>query len=122
MDEEKNEEQVVDEEQPIQNLTVVEPESIFCHKCGAKNSKTNDFCESCGTRLHKGLDDDDVVRCPKCGSAQVEFVTKTEGEAFDSKGACCGWLLCGVPGLILGGKGDQKQVTVKKCKRCGHEF
>lgn len=109
------------EDENIQEVAVIESESIFCHKCGAKNLATDTYCESCGAKLHKD-DDEDVVRCPKCGSTQVEFVTKTEGEAFDSGGACCGWLLCGIPGLIIGGKGNQKQVTVKKCKKCGHEF
>ena len=98
----------------------MEYNSVFCHKCGAKNPASNTYCDNCGARLIK--DEEDVIRCPKCGSAQVEFVTKTEGEAYNASGACFGWLFCGIPGLILGGKGDQTQKTVRKCKKCGHEF
>ena len=103
-----------------QELCVVDQEVVYCHKCGTSNQKGNEFCEKCGEPLHKA--EEDIVRCPKCGSAQVQFVTKTEGEAFNSSGACCGWLVCGIPGLICGAQGDQRQVVIKKCKKCGHEF
>ena len=122
MDENKSEDKIVEEEQPSQELVVKEPETVFCHKCGAKNLKTNEFCESCGAKLHKEPDGDDPIRCPNCGSTQIEFVTYQASSNFDAGDACCGFILCGPIGLLCGQKDKTPAKTVRKCKKCGHEF
>ena len=68
------------------------------------------------------VDDDDVVRCPKCGSKNVEFVTYQASSNFDKGDACCGYLMCGPIGLLCGAKDKTTAKTVRKCKKCGHEF
>jgi len=112
---EKEEKEVVNAE-PV----VVEPKTVFCHKCGAKNLATNKTCESCGATLV--TENDDVIRCPKCGSTNVEFVTYQASSNFDKSDACCGYLLCGPIGLLCGAKDKTPAKTVRKCKKCGHEF
>ena len=68
--------------------------------------------------------DDDVVKCPKCGSKQVEFVTSTNGKGVSSTKVCCGYVLLGPLGAICGlsGAGKTQSKTVRKCKNCGYEF
>ena len=97
-------------------------EYVFCHKCGTKNLKSHLYCESCGTQLHSSDCLEDVVRCPKCGSSNVEFVTYQASSNFDKGDACCGYLLCGPIGLLFGAKDKTEAKTVRKCKKCGHEF
>lgn len=111
MEEEKKEETAV---------VIVEEKPIFCHKCDAKNSAGSDFCAECGAKLAK--DEEDIIRCPKCGSANVEFVTYQASSNFDKGNACCGYLLCGPLGLLCGAKDKTEAKTVRKCKKCGHEF
>ena len=103
-------------------VEVVEPITIFCPKCGTKNLSSNNFCQKCGEKLHKVKEDDDTVRCPKCGSKNVEFVTYQSSSNFDKNDACCGYLLCGPVGLLAGAKDKTEARTVRKCKKCGHEF
>lgn len=65
---------------------------------------------------------DDEVRCPKCGSKQVEFVTYQSSQNFSKSNACCGVLLCGPIGALFGVGPKTEGKTVRKCKKCGHEF
>ena len=67
-------------------------------------------------------DDDDVVRCPRCGSKNVEFVTYQANQGFSAEDACCGYMLCGPLGLLCGTKEKEEAKTVRKCKKCCHEF
>lgn len=102
-----------------------ETEFVFCSKCGTKNERNTNYCVNCGETIAEGRivkpDDDDVVRCPQCGSKNVEFVTYQAGNHLDGKNACIGWLLCGPIGLLLGNKKTDAK-TVRKCKMCGKEF
>ena len=45
-------------------------------------------------------EDDDVIRCPRCGSKNVEFVTYQANQGFSAGDACCGYMLCGPIGLL----------------------
>ena len=67
--------------------------------------------------------DDDVARCPKCGSTQIEFVTYQASQNYSAGKACCGMLACGGPIGALCGVGKKTPAkTNRKCKRCGYEF
>ena len=120
MIDENNEIKQFDEDNKEENLSleVVDDEAIYCHKCGKKNKKDSHYCSTCGSRLFK----DDLVRCPNCGSTQIEFVTYQANNNFDAGDACCGYFLCGVPGLLCGVKDKTEAKTVRKCKNCGQEF
>ena len=63
------------------------------------------------------------IKCPNCGSTQIGFVTYQASQNFSKKKACCGGAMCGPIGaLIMGHEKAQPARTVRKCKRCGHEF
>lgn len=66
--------------------------------------------------------DNDVARCPVCGSTQIEFVTYQASQNFSKGKAAVGCFLCGIPGLICGADKKTPAHTVRKCKKCGHEF
>ena len=120
---EKDKDSSSNDEQGKQELILSEPDVIFCHKCGTSNSKSNEYCTKCGEKLHKSEDDEDVIRCPKCGSTQIEFVTYQASSNFSAGNACCGYFIFGPLGLLCGTVGnDEPPRTVRKCKRCGHEF
>ncbi len=72
------------------------------------------------TKSNEGLDD--VVRCPNCGSTQIEFVTYQASQGYDAAQGCCGILMCGPLGALCGVGPKEKPKTVRKCKKCGHEF
>lgn len=98
----------------------------FCPKCGAKNPAGSDICNSCGRLMNdeKTESDDDIVRCPKCGSTQVEFVTKSYTQGASLGNACCGMAIFGPLGALCGlsGAGKGRSRAVRKCKKCGKEF
>ena len=110
------------------NLDFIETENssdeeyVYCHKCGTKHSTIDSFCKNCGTPLKNIETSNDVVRCPNCGSTNVEFVTYQSSSNFDAGDACCGYLLCGPIGLLCGAKDKTEAKTVRKCKKCGQEF
>lgn len=72
------------------------------------------------------------MKCPKCGSENVQLVTKTDGEI--KKRGClsiCLWIFlalctCGliliIPLLRGGSKGKIKTTTSFVCLECGNEF
>lgn len=61
-----------------------------------------------------------VVRCPQCGSTNVQFVTRTEGAGYNGLKGCLGAVIC-LP-LALCGFDKSKTQTVRKCMNCGREF
>lgn len=65
---------------------------------------------------------DDFVRCPNCGSTQIEFVTYNQTQDFSKGKACCGALMCGPIGALFGVGPKTPAKTVRKCKNCGKEF
>ena len=101
---------------------VNEEEYVFCHRCGTKHSINENYCKNCGETLKNLEKEEDEVRCPKCGSKKVEFVTYQASSNFDKEDACCGYLLCGPIGLLCGAKNQTEARTVRKRKKCGEEF
>lgn len=116
-----------------------------CPFCGKENDDDVRECVRCGQDLTLFDDDEDIekkevvetyvregdaasdkgdekVRCPRCGSSDVRFVTKEVGSDVDAGNACCGYILFGPLGLLCGFTGDRKSITVRKCMHCGHEF
>ncbi len=59
---------------------------------------------------------DDVVRCPKCGSSQITAGNK----GFGVGKAAAGVLLTGGIGLLAGGIGSKK--TMITCLKCGYRW
>ena len=57
---------------------------------------------------------EDVLRCPKCGSQQIHVAKK----GFNTGSACCGAILLGPLGLLCGTSGsNQIMKTCLKCKK-----
>lgn len=122
--------------------------AIICSTCGYQCSDDNEFCPNCGSKLSQNAqsqnnkmpieptviqpqpqtaysapkEDDDVVRCPKCGSKNINFVTTETSSNFDKSNACCGYILLGPLGLLCGVNDKKTHTTVRKCMKCGHEF
>lgn len=121
--------------------------SLFCWKCGKGNQSASEYCEHCGASL-KSLKDEkevrevqvikeveivkehpredtaeDKVRCPKCGSTQVQFVNETQVKGYSTSEGCCGLILLGPLGLLCGlcGTGGKSQVK-RMCLKCGNKF
>lgn len=108
-----------------------EKDFIYCKHCSKKNDKSSKFCSNCGKPLQENplvlLDENnnqnrDIIRCPKCGSTNIHFVTTQASQNFDKGDACCGYLLCGPLGLLCGMKDKTESKTVRKCMSCTHEF
>ena len=66
--------------------------------------------------------DDDVARCPKCGSTQIEFVTYQASQNVSRGKMCCGYMTCGPIGTLCGVGKKTPAKSMRKCKKCGHEF
>jgi len=115
------------------------PQVKYCPSCGSQNDLENNFCVSCGKKLIKEPvqqeasqnnqtinintgSQRDLIVCPKCGSTNIHFVTTQASQNFDAKDACCGYALCGTPGLLCGVKDKTESKTVRKCMSCNHEF
>lgn len=63
------------------------------------------------------------IRCPKCGSEKVQYVTSTNSKGPSMSKGCCGWIIFGPVGMLcsLCGSGS----TTRKywvCHNCGCEF
>ena len=107
-------------------------------KCKYCENEINDnvkYCPHCGKLLEEVVtaeiisqsqnyqnDNNDYVHCPKCGSTNVHFVSRSQSQGFNATNACCGYLMCGPIGLLCGVNNDQEIETVRKCMNCGHEF
>lgn len=67
------------------------------------------------------------IQCPSCGSSELTTISEnyTTGKDFNSSNACCGYLLCGPIGLLLGADKKGKQLQTDNywvCKKCGNKF
>ena len=67
----------------------------------------------------KSQNNNEVVRCPQCGSTNIHFVTKTTGGFNGAKG-CLGGMIC-LPAVLLGFE-KKKSEIIRKCMNCGKEF
>ena len=63
------------------------------------------------------------MKCPKCGSENVQYATKTSGGGFSAGDSCLGYLLLGPLGLLCGACGSG--TTTEEfwvCRDCGNRF
>lgn len=61
-----------------------------------------------------------VIKCPQCGSTNIHFATKTNGGGYSLAKGCLGGLIC-LPGVLCGLNKTTSE-TVRKCMNCGKEF
>ena len=67
------------------------------------------------------------IFCPACNSRDVVPITEvtTVGEDFNTRDACCGYLLCGPLGLLFGAPKEEKRTITTVswvCRSCGSKF
>lgn len=64
------------------------------------------------------------MKCPNCGSENVNYITNTTTKGFGSGKACCGFLLWGWIGFLCGlcGMGKQNTKEYWICNNCGNKF
>ena len=63
------------------------------------------------------------MKCPKCGSENVQYATKTSGGGYSAGDSCLGYLLLGPLGLLCGACGSG--TTTEEfwvCRDCGNRF
>lgn len=60
------------------------------------------------------------MKCPRCGSENIQFGTNTSGGYSKGKG-CCGYILLGPIGLLCGGS-KTKTEEFWVCQKCGNKF
>ncbi len=63
------------------------------------------------------------MKCPKCGSEHIQFVSNTSSKGFSAGNACCGSVMLGPLGLLCGacGAGTKKE-EYWICRGCGNKF
>lgn len=64
------------------------------------------------------------MRCPNCGSENVNLIYNTSKRGFKGSDACCGYILLGPLGLLCGALGSGKKDTNEfwLCNNCGSRF
>ena len=63
------------------------------------------------------------MRCPNCGSENIQFGTSTSGGGFSLFNSCCGFLALGPLGLLCGACGSGTSTEeFWICQGCGHKF
>ena len=63
------------------------------------------------------------MKCPKCGSENIQFATRTSGSPFSTSDSCCGFLLLGPLGILCGLCGsDVSTEEFWVCRDCGKKF
>lgn len=64
------------------------------------------------------------MKCPHCGSENVNFISNTTTKGFRGGKACCGFLIWGWIGILCGLCGSGKQNTKEYwiCNNCGNKF
>ncbi len=109
---------------------------MICEKCGSTLPEGAKFCHNCGWRVPKPENDCQkaqneaqkqsgrLLKCPKCGSENIQFSTSTERKGFSAGDSCCGYMLFGPLGLICGlsNMGETKSHDFWLCQNCGAKF
>ncbi len=64
------------------------------------------------------------MKCPKCGSENVNLIYNTSKRGFKGSDACCGYILLGPLGILCGALGSGKKDTSEfwLCNNCGSRF
>lgn len=108
-----------------------------CNKCGKIIPNDSEFCQYCRAKVtpqqlivaekeHRS-----GVRCPRCGSKDLEIVMDVKSQGVSGSLACCGSVggcfICGPCGALLGllgfnGAGEVKTDHLWICKNCAMKF
>lgn len=64
------------------------------------------------------------MKCPSCGSENVNLISNTTNRGFRGSDACCGYMLMGPLGILCGSFGSGKKKTNEfwVCNNCGSRF
>ncbi len=63
------------------------------------------------------------IKCPKCGSEDIQYATNTSSGGISMFQSCCGFLLMGPLGLLCGACGSGTSTEeFWVCKSCGNKF
>lgn len=64
------------------------------------------------------------MKCPNCGSENVNLISNTTTRGFKGSDACCGYILMGPLGILCGSLGSGKKSTNEfwVCNNCGSKF
>lgn len=97
---------------------------INCPECGKEISDQAVSCPNCGVALKQApaqpinvnMNNGSSVKCPKCGSSNLQAISDTHG-----KGASF-WKLCFCGLLGLCGAGKTKTDHYWVCQSCGNKF
>lgn len=109
---------------------------MVCEKCGSTLPEEARFCYNCGWQVPTPANDCQdsqegtqkqsgrLLKCPKCGSENIQFSTSTERKGFSAGDSCCGYMLFGPLGLICGlsNMGETKSHDFWLCQNCGAKF
>lgn len=98
-------------------------EAVKCPHCGQINEKDSVFCTNCGKRIKVGpVESGSAIKCPLCGSTQIDFEVK-QGNGYNVVlGVVCG-ILCFPIGFLAGLIGTNKNKKyIRHCRNCGHDF
>ena len=92
-----------------------------CKKCGKDIPNDSKFCQYCQAPIseqerREGEMEADRVRCPHCGSTNLDVISDVRGKGVDFWKLCC----CGFFGLC--GAGDTHTEHFWLCKNCGTKF
>lgn len=107
------------------NTKESEDKFMKCPNCGSEEN--GQFCTKCGaeirpqqqaqfSRQNSTAQDGPHVRCPRCGSSDLEVISDVQGKGASFWKLCC----CGLLGLCGTGKTTTTHYWV--CKSCGNKF
>lgn len=97
---------------------------IKCPECGKEISGQAATCPHCGVALKQtpvqpinvNMNSGPSVKCPKCGSSNLQAISDTHGKGASFWKLCC----CGLLGLCGTGKTQTDHYWV--CQSCGNKF
>lgn len=63
------------------------------------------------------------MKCPNCGSEDIQYSSKSSGGGYSAGNGCCGYMFLGPLGLLCGACGSKVETEeFWICKQCGHKF
>lgn len=98
---------------------------INCPECGKKISDQASNCPNCGYIINKSSEpainvtvegNKGGIKCPRCGSNDLQAVSDVKGKGASFWKLCC----CGLLGLCGTGKTTTTHYWV--CGKCGNKF
>ena len=98
---------------------------IKCNECGKEISDQATSCPNCGApvngapatpQININMNDGPSVKCPKCGSSNLQAISDTHGKGASFWKLC----FCGLLGLCGTGKTQTEHYWV--CQSCGNKF